>query len=108
MDSELERLYKRMEEFRRTHIKMIIPGRRELIKQLYEDFLLMFEDCTATIDERDKEIDITLFVPNIITCKQGGYCFNQLIYIAEITDMNISEGYIVIKLNFHLLEWIDK
>lgn len=34
--------------------------------------------------------------------------FNTLIYLAEITDMNISEGCIVIQLHFHLWEWVEK
>ncbi len=106
MTSEYNKILERVEEFERTHIRTEIPKRRELIKQLYEDFLLIFDDCSATLEEYEDELDMTLFVPNILTCKEGGHCFNTLIYLAEITDMNISEGCIVIQLHFHLWEWV--
>lgn len=108
MGSDYNKLIERMEEFERTHIRTTIPGRRELIKRLYEDFLFIYDDCTATMDERENEIIITLFIPNLTSCKEGGYCFNTLIYLAEITDMSIVDDCIVVKLWLYLWEWVEK
>ena len=60
MDSGFRKLIERMEEFEQPHIRRMIPGRRELIKQLYEDFLFMFDDYTATLKEYEDELDINL------------------------------------------------
>ena len=64
MDLDVNKLIKRMEEFERTHIRTTIPGRRELIKQLYEDFLFIYDDCTATMDEHEENIVIMQFAPH--------------------------------------------
>lgn len=108
MDLGFSKLMERMEEFERSHIKRMIPGRRELIKRIYEDFTLIFDECISSIKENDKEIGICITTKNLISCKEGGYCFNQLIYLADITNMSILEDCIVIKLNFHLWEWVKK
>lgn len=108
MDLDVNKLIKRMEEFERTHIRTTIPGRRELIKQLYEDFLFIYDDCTATMDEHEEDIVITLFIPSLISCREGGHCFNTLVYLSEITDMSIAENCIVIKLCLYLWEWVEK
>ena len=44
MDSMYNKLIERMEAFRETHVKATIPGRRELIKRLYEDLLYIYDD----------------------------------------------------------------
>lgn len=108
MDSMYNKLIERMEAFRETHVKATIPGRRELIKRLYEDFLYIYDDCTATMDEHEEDIVITLFIPSLISCREGGHCFNTLVYLSEITDMSIAENCIVIKLCLYIWEWIEK
>ena len=48
MDPTFEKLLNRMKEFEQTHTKIEMPEYRERIKNLYEDFKFIFDDCTAT------------------------------------------------------------
>ena len=55
MDPIHEKFLNRMKEFEQTHTKVDLPEHREKIKNLYEDFTLIFDEFSSTIEETEEE-----------------------------------------------------
>lgn len=108
MDPTFEKLLNRMKEFEQTHTKIEMPEYRERIKNLYEDFKFIFDDCTATMEEREKDIDITLTIGETETCRGGGDCLNFLIGLADSTMIRLEDNKIKFHLNYRLWKYIKK
>lgn len=101
-------LVERLESFEASHTKKELPERRKQIKQLYEDFCFIFEDCTSTIEECENDIKILIATNDLLTCKGGGDCFNHLIGLADIMDMRVKNNQVIFKLDYHLWKWEQK
>ena len=109
MDSGFKRILEKLEQLRSTHIKIQLPDRRELIKQYYERFITEFEDeANISLSEDRDSIGITIATKSILSCDEGGYSFNCLIGLANVTNIEALNGTIVINLWFRLWEWIEK
>lgn len=102
------RLIEKIESFEASHVKIELPERRKQIKQLYKDFCFIFEDCTSTIEERENDIKIFIATNDLLTCKDGGDCFNHLIGLADIMDMKVKNNQVIFKLDYYLYEWVQK
>lgn len=109
MDNGFKRILEKLEHFRSTHVKLQLPDRRALIKQNYERFITEFEDeATISIVEDKSGISLKIITTSIISCDDGGYSFNCLIRLANVTSIETFNGTIVINLWFRLWEWIEK
>ena len=109
MDNEFKRIIEKLEQFRSTHIKLQLPNRKMLIKQNCERFMLEYDgEANLAIIENKSEINITITADTLTSCDEGGYSFNCLVGLANVTNIDIVNGMLVIKLWYRLWDWIDK
>lgn len=109
MDNDFKRMLEKLEQFRRTHIKVQLPDRHALIKQNYERFVMEHDHEANTLIVEDKnEINITITTTSIMSCDVAGYSFNCLVGLANTTSIEIQDGAIVINLWYRLWEWVTR
>lgn len=108
MDPIHEKFLNRMKEFEQTHTKVDLPEHREKIKNLYEDFTLIFDEFSSTIEETEEDINITLTIGETETCRGGGDCLNFLIGLADSTMIRLEDNKIKFHLNYRLWKYIKK
>lgn len=109
MDKGYERLMASLKQYEDTHTKVALPERKALINTLYQLLGIEMEDYTDyAYSETESEITITITAEFFITCDDGGHNLNILIGMANLSEINIVDNKIVIKLWFRLWEWVDK
>lgn len=109
MSDEFERLIARMEQFEKTHTKVMLRERKTLIQQQYERLSLELEDeADFSYWEEETAINLTITADSFLTCDDGGHGLNILIGMANYSEMDIINNQIVIHLWFRLWEWVNK
>lgn len=104
-----DKIMKEMENHRKNHVKCILPGRKLIVKQFYQLFLLEFEESKSSYQESPEDISISLLLDGfVITCDDGGNSLNILIALANCTQFDVVDGKIKIDLWFRLWEWAEK
>lgn len=108
-DDMYDKLMKKMELYRRTHTKVMLPERAALITHQYKLLLFEFTDEVETTYENvDNSISITIKIGSTVTCSDGGCSLNFLIGIANATKIDIIKNQIMFELWYRCWEWIDK
>lgn len=108
MDDELNRLMKKLEQFKKSHIKVQLIDREKIIKQQYERFLLEYEgEANSYLLEDKNGITITIAAESILSCEGGGDSFNRLVGLASFTDIKVINNKLAFTLWFRCWEWIE-
>lgn len=108
-DEEFEKLKEKLEQFKKTHSKVVMKGRRDLIRSQYELFTLEFQGkAEYNISEDEEGIDIVLKADSFLSCEDGGSSLNALMGLASFSQIDIVDKKIVFVLWFRCWDWIEK
>ncbi len=108
MSDEFNQIIAKMEQFERSHMKVMLPERAALIKRQYERLMGELEnEADISFCKEQDEMNITIKTDSILTCDEA-HSLNFLIGIANYTEMNIVNNKIVIYLWFRLWDWLEK
>lgn len=109
MDKESEKIINAIEAFFSTHNKILLPDRKNLIKEQYELLKLEYAgNANFDLQESAESIDITISADSFLICDDGGSSLTVLIGTANMTRLHIIDNRIVCELWFRCWEWIDK
>lgn len=107
VDDEFEKLREKLEQFKKTHTKVVMKGRRDLIKRQYEMFTLEFEGkAEHEISEDNEGIDIVLKAKSFLSCEDGGFSLNTLMGLASFSQIDIVDKKIVFLMWFRCWDWV--
>lgn len=108
-DDMYDRLMIKMNMFKCTHVKVLLPERVAYITNQYKQFLLEFnEETEATLKNNVDSIEISIKIGSTVTCDDGGNSLILLIGIANASKIDVRNNQILFKLWFRCWEWIDR
>ena len=108
MAKGFERLMAKLEDYERTHRKLLLPEFKKLVLRNYESLTIELEnEADFSLWEEEDSIHLTITTDSLLTCDEA-HSFNFLFGIANYSKIKIVDNQIVIRLWFRCWEWIEK